>query len=111
MSVKQLIAIYGPSGVGKTSLVGTFATGLYRATGKRLRLYNRDGGVASIAYLEAAGIADIWDMGEAAYPFEALLEASQGAWPADVHDPTSKLLPPTLVRYIAHCDACDLRAY
>lgn len=101
---KQLICLYGPSGVGKTSLVGTFVTGLFRATGKRARLYNRDGGVASIAYLQTAGALDLWDMGEAAYPFEALLEASQGAWPADPTDPTSKLEPPTLVRYIAECE-------
>ena len=111
MSVKQLMVLYGPSGVGKTSLVGTFATGLYRATGKRMRLYNRDGGVASIGYLQAAGISDIWDMGEAAYPFEALLEASQGAWPADPSDPTSKLEPPTLVRYIAECEVDKRRVY
>lgn len=109
--VKQLICIWAPSGHAKTSLLGTFLTGMYRATGKRGRLYNRDGGVASIAHLQAAGILDIYDMGEASYPFEALLEASQGAWPADVNDPTSKLEPPTLVRYVAHCEPCNHRAY
>ncbi len=108
---KQLICIYGPSGVGKTSLVGTFVTGLYRATGKRARLYNRDGGVASIGYLQTAGALDLWDMGEVSYPFEALLEASQGAWPADTTDPTSKLEPPTLVRYIAECEVDKKRVY
>jgi hypothetical protein len=50
-------------------------------------------------------------MGEAVYPFEALLEASQGAWPADTSDPTSRLEPPTLVRYIAECDVCKIRSY
>lgn len=109
--VKQLICVYGPSGEGKTSLVGTFITGLYRATGKRARLYNRDGGVASVGYLQTAGVLDVWDMGETVYPFEALLEASQGAWPADLSDPTSRLEPPTLVRYVAECQACGVRAY
>jgi hypothetical protein len=84
---------------------------LYRATGKRARLYNRDGGVASIAYLQDAGVLDIFDMGDATYPFEALLDVSQGAWPVDVLDPTSKFESPTLVRYIAHCEACNLRLY
>jgi hypothetical protein len=50
-------------------------------------------------------------MGETVYPFEALLEASQGAWPADLSDPTSKLEPPTLVRYIAECATCQTRPY
>lgn len=108
---KQLICIYGPSGVGKTSLVGTFITGLYRATGKRARLYNRDGGVASISHLQAAGVLDLFDMGDVAYPFEALLDVSQGAWPADATDPTSKLEPATLVRYVAECSPCQMRPY
>lgn len=109
--VKQLICLYGPSGVGKTSLLATFLTGLHRATGKRGRLYNRDGGVASIGHLATAGVLDIWDMGETVYPFEALLEASQGAWPTDPSDPTSKLESATLVRYIAQCEACNVRVY
>lgn len=107
--VKQLICIYGPSGSGKTSLLASFVTGMYRATGKRARLYNRDGGVASIGHLISAGIVDTWDMGTQAFPFEALLEASQGGWPQDVQDPTSRLEAPTLVRYIAHCEACNAR--
>lgn len=108
---KQLICVYGPSGVGKTSLLASFLTGMYRATGKRGRLYNRDGGVASIAHLQAAGLLDVFDLEGQAYPFEVLLEASQGGWPTDPTDPTSKLEPPTLVRYIAECAACQTRAY
>jgi hypothetical protein len=80
-------------------------------TGKRGRLYNIDGGFASIDHLRQAGILDVWDMGGQTYPFEAILEASQGGWPTDPSDPTSKLEPPTLVRYIAQCEACNLRAY
>ena len=59
---KQLICVYAPSGHAKTSLLGSFLTGMYRATGKRGRLYNADGGVASIAYHQKAGTLDIWDI-------------------------------------------------
>lgn len=108
---KQMIACWGPSGTGKSSLLGTFVTGLYRATGKRARLYNVDGGVDSIRYLEDAGILDIFDMSTQAYPFEAMLDASRGYWPRDPHDPLSPLEPPMLVRYVAQCDACNHRSY
>ena len=108
---KQLICLYGPSGTFKTSALATFVTGLYRATGKKARMYNVDGGVSSIQHLVDAGIVDLWEMSHHPFPFEALLDASRGYWPADPADPTSKLEPPTLVRYIAQCQACDVRAY
>jgi hypothetical protein len=109
--VKQMIAVWAPSGEGKTSLLASFLTGYYRATGKRGRLYNVDGGVDTIRHLEAANVLDIWEMGTQAYPFEAILDASRGYWPRDAHDPLSPLEPPMLVRYIAHCDVCSLRIY
>lgn len=107
----KLIALWGPSGVGKTSLLGTFITGMHRATGKLGRLYNVDGGYASIAYLEQAGALATWEMGQQPYPFEAMLDASRGYWPRDLKDPLSPLEPPMLVRYIAHCEACNVRVY
>lgn len=109
--VKQLICVWGPSGHAKTSLLGTFLTGYHRATGKRGRLYNADGGFASISHLVQAGVLDTWDIGDTPYPFETILDASKGAWPKDVNDPTSSLEAPTLVRYIAHCDACNKRVF
>jgi len=111
MAVKQMIAIWAPSGTGKTSLLASFLTGLHRATGKRGRLYNVDGGVDSIKHLEQAGALDIWEMTNQAYPFEAMLDASRGYWPRDTSDPLSPLEAPMLVMYIAHCEACDVRAY
>lgn len=108
---KQHICIYGPSGTFKTSALATFVNGMYRATGKRARLYNVDGGVASIQHLIDAGIVDIWEMNNQPYPFEALLDASRGYWPVDPNDPASKLEPPTLVRYVAECQACQTRPY
>lgn len=109
--VKQLICLWAPSGHVKTSLLGTFLTGYHRATGKRGRLYNADGGVASIGYHQTAGTLDLWDIGDTPYPFETILEASKGAWPRDTADSLSPLESPTLVRYIAHCDACNERSY
>jgi hypothetical protein len=111
MSVKQMIAIWAPSGVGKTSLLGSFLTGMHRANGKRGRLYNVDGGVQTIQHLEQAGVLDIFDMSNQAYPFEAMLDASRGYWPRDLKEPLSTLEPPMLVRYIAECAACQTRPY
>jgi hypothetical protein len=111
MPVKQMICLWSPSGCGKTSLLATFVTGLYRATGKRARLYNVDGGVASIKHLEAAGVLDIFEMTNQPYAFEAMLDASRGYWPRDLADPQSPLEPPTLVRYVAECAACSKRVY
>lgn len=109
--VKQLICLYGPSGTCKTSALATFVTGMHRATGKKARMYNVDGGVASIRFLVDAGVLDIWQMGSAPFPFEALLDASRGYWPRDIADEHSPLEAPTLVRYIAECQACKERPY
>lgn len=106
-----MICIWAPSGHAKTSLLGTFLTGMHRATGKRGRLYNVDGGVDSITYQQQAGTLDIWDMANQPYAFEAMLDASRGYWPKDSSDPASQLEPPMLVRYIAECAACNKRVW
>lgn len=111
MAAKQMICLWAPSGNAKTSLLGTFLTGMYRALGKRGRLYNVDGGVDSIAYQQQAGILDVWDMSNQTYAFEAMLDASRGYWPKEPGDPTSPLEAPMLTRYIAHCEACNQRAW
>lgn len=105
-----MICLWAPSGHAKTSLLATFVTGLHRATGKRARLYNVDGGVASIQHLSPS-MVDIWEMGNQPYAFEAMLDASRGYWPKDAADPTSPLEPPVLTKYIAHCEACNTRLY
>ena len=109
--VKQLICLWAPSGHVKTSLLGTFLTGMHRANGKRGRLYNADGGFASISHLEKGGVLDIWDIGDTPYPFETILDASKGAWPEDPSDPTSPLHLPTLVRWVGECKVCQTRPY
>ena len=111
MAAKQMICVWSPSGMGKTSLLASFLTGYHRATGKTGRLYNVDGGVQSIAHLEQAGVLKTWDMSNQTYAFEAMLDASRGYWPRDLNDPLSPLEPPMLVRYIAECGACGTRPY
>src|SRR5258706_10793259 len=101
-----MIVLWAPSGSAKTSLLGTFVTGMHGATGKRARLYNVDGGVDTIRYQQQAGLLDIWDMGNQPYPFESMLDASRGYWPSEPEEANSPLEPPTLVRWIAHCDVC-----
>jgi hypothetical protein len=109
--VSKAFVIYGPSGTFKTSAVATFVTGMYRATGKRARIYNVDGGLDSLQYVIDAGLCDLWEMSHHPYPFEALLDASRGYWPEDPADPKSKLQAPTFTRYVAECKACDQRPY
>lgn len=105
------ILLYGPSGTCKTSLLGTFLTGMHRANGKRARMYNVDGGVDTIRYQVDNGTLDIAEMLHRAFPFECLVDASQGAWPEDISDPTSNMIPAFLIRYIAECAPCKKRLY
>lgn len=109
--MSKLICVYGDSGTCKTSLLGTFLTGMHRANGKKARLYNNDGGVDSIDYHRIAGRLDVVEMGAYPFPFEVLLDMSRGYWPVDPADPASPLIAPTLVRWVAHCEPCDTRAF
>src|SRR5215469_7504857 len=107
----KTILLYGPSGSAKTSLLGTFATGMYRALGKRARLYNVDGGVDTITYQRDNGLLEIAEFLQRPFPFEALVDASTGAWPTDLADPTSPCVSPFLMRYVAECAPCKKRVY
>lgn len=107
----KIICLYGASGTCKTSLIGTFITGLVRATTKTARMYNVDGGVDTIDYHKKAGVLEVAEMLQRPFPFESLVDASHGAWPEDLADPTSPMVPAFLARYVAHCDACNHRQY
>src|SRR6266478_8461079 len=85
----KTMCLYGSSGSCKTSALATFVTGMYRATGKKARLYNVDGGVASIQHLIDAGLVTHWELGNHPHPFEAVVDASRGYWPLDIKDPRS----------------------
>lgn len=105
------ILIYGASGTCKTSLLGTFITGMHRASGKTARLYNTDGGVDTIGYHVAGKRLEIAEMLNRAFPFESLVDASQGAWPEQLSDPTSPMVPAFLNRYVAKCEPCNKELY
>ena len=107
----KLVLLYGPSGSAKTSLLGTFITGMFRALGKRARLYNVDGGVDTVRYHMDNGLLDVAEFLQRPFPFEALVDASTGAWPSDLNDPTSPCVPPFLMRYVAECAPCKKRVY
>lgn len=106
------ILLYGPSGSAKTSLLGTFITGYRKAHPEKMsRLYNVDGGVDTIAYQVAAGRLQVAEMLARPFPFETLSEIANGAWPADVADPTSQLVSAWQLRYVAHCAHCKKDVY
>ena len=108
---KQTVLLYAPSGYGKTALLNTFVTGMFRETQKPSRLCNADGGIDTISSLAKVGALDIWEMRGQHFPFEALNDASRGWWPREPNEPTSELVPPYFVRYIAECSVCKLRPY
>src|SRR5258706_7144750 len=108
------ILLYGPSGTGKTSLLGSFINGMLRdekLKAKTARMYNVDGGVDTIGYHRSTGVLQVCEMLNRAFPFESLVDASLGAWPEDVADPTSPMIPAFLNRYVAKCEACNLELY
>ncbi len=108
---KQTILLYAPSGYGKTALLNTFVTGMYRANQKLSRLCNADGGVDTISNLRDAGALTIWEMRNQIFPFEALNDATRGYWPKQLENPTSELVPPFFVRWVAECQVCKKRPY
>src|SRR6266704_786634 len=108
---KQTILLYAPSGYGKTALLNTFVTGMYRTNQKLSRLCNADGGIDTISSLAQVGALKIWEMRNQMYPFEALNDASRGYWPKQLDDPTCELIPPYFVRYVAECKACNKQLY
>lgn len=105
------ILIYGPSGSCKTSLIGTFITGMHRELKKKARMYNVDGGIDTIRYHMDNGLLSVCEMLNRPYPFESLLDASLGKWPEKLDDPTSPMVSPYLSRFVAKCEACNKVLY
>lgn len=107
MKSASLTLVYADSGAGKTSLIESLATYLYKKEGKRTRLVTGDGGGwDTISHLVEAGIVIPWQVDLHEHPFETLMLASEGYWPEDTGDPRSKLIPPFTVTYKGTCRKC-----
>ena len=98
---------YGASGTIKTSNIGRVAEWYYKTTGRTSRLVSADGGGwEPLEHLVKAGIIEAWPLRLWEHRVETLDKASQGYWPADILNPRSPLLPPSLIMYTAMCYRC-----
>lgn len=99
--------VYGDSGSGKTSLIESLATWVWRKYKKKTRLITGDGGGwDNLQHLVDMGIVVPWQIDTFPHPFETLNLAAEGYWPEDVNNPLSKLLPPFDDVYRAFCGKC-----
>lgn len=101
------ICLYGPAHSGKTSLLQTFAKGLFEATGKKTRVYtgeNYDPLQPGIS----EGYVEVWQVVHPRYPFERLKEIVKGGWTLDAGDQTAPVIPAfEATKYIAACVGCE----
>ena len=107
MPARLMSLLYGRTHASKSSLLGTFATGLWREQGLKTRLYSGDGGGwLPMQHLVDAGVLDAWDLSEHIHPFETVNDAVRGAWPVDKADPASPLRPLWLPQWKVLCPKC-----
>lgn len=87
--------VYGVSGSGKTTQVQELARWIHDHGGKRTRLVSTSGGGwTAIKPAIEAGLVIPTYIRTREHPIETLDKMTQGWWPADPKDPTSKLIPP-----------------
>lgn len=91
---KAVNMFYGESGTGKSDAIAAIAR-KFAERGKRTRLIIGDGSRATYDDLIDAGLAEVIDYTIRDYPLSTMQLLTEGYWPADPEDPTSKLLPPT----------------
>lgn len=103
----SMTLVYGDSGSGKTALIESLATWIWRKYKKKTRLITGDGGGwDNLQHLVDMGIVVPWQVDTFPNPFETLNLAAEGYWPEDVNNPQSELLPPVNVTYKAFCGKC-----
>ena len=112
MPAKTVIALWGSSGHGKTSLLQTFIEGFQKETGKKVRLYTAESAqMGPLNESVARGWLEYWAIDNAAFPFERIHDATQGAWPEDPTDPVSKVIPAFRYQHVAKCPECSTLIY
>jgi hypothetical protein len=90
--------VYGDTGSGKTTLIGTFAKWVWRKFHVVTRLYTYDPGGYSddILALVKLGIIEVWRVytrdpqGLRGLPSETIQRAAQGWWPAEIDPATGE---------------------
>jgi len=92
---KSLNAIYGQSGVGKTTLLGHVLKWYLRHDPKaKAKLYTCED-YGPLRKMEKAGLIEVWQINLRDHPFETCSMATDGYWPEDPSDPDSPLIAPT----------------
>lgn len=94
----NVMMVYAQGGMGKSTLGAQLAAYVFKATGKKTRVVNMDGGGTrnAHAYLIERGVSEVWDLDQwdEKSLFLTLDLASKGFWPEDTQEPNAPLLPP-----------------
>jgi len=114
--VNSSTLIMGPSGSGKSALLGTLAEYVWETYKLVTLLYSSDGGgfPAKVQALAQKGIIRLWrmrtrDLPDGSLSFETCMRAAQGWWPKSIDprtgetSPGVQLIPPITERYDMHC--------
>lgn len=113
---KHTNLIWAPSGCGKSSLFAGFAKGMFETTGQKTRLVSGEKSQSEGIFREGieAGYVIPWWIdakmgadGLMETPFERLVEAMLGDWPADHLNPYSPLVKAFSIQYRATCHNID----
>ena len=92
---------YGQSGTAKSTAIAALIAASFAEKGKPWRVLVGDGSAAT--YIDAglvdAGVVEVLDYSIRDWPLSTLKALLQGAWPKDVNDPTSPLVPMTPADY------------
>jgi hypothetical protein len=93
--MNNVTCVYGETHHGKTTFLSSVLHYLLSMNPKlRAKLCTAEN-FESLEPWQKAGVLDIWQIDIRQDPFDTIALASQGYWPEDTSDPSSKLLPPT----------------